>query len=220
MKNITNSTYSLLDVREMERERIAKDLHDYTLQNLSHLIHKIELSSLYIDRDPVQAKLELATAEQELRNIIDNIRTVVYNLHPMTLDDLGLKVTIERMLDIIHKKCNFIIEADVEDVSCENKVVAVAILRLFQECCYNAVKHSHGTKIYVSLALKNEKYILKVIDNGIGFNENEVDQKNSHFGLPIMKESICLLNGKMKINSSDKGTSVEIEIPYKSDLSN
>ena len=65
-------------------------MHDITLQNLSHLIHKIELGSIYIDKDPVKAKLEFATVEQELRQVINDMRTVIYNMYPVSLEDLGL----------------------------------------------------------------------------------------------------------------------------------
>ena len=146
---------SILDVREIERQRIAKDLHDISLQNLSHLIHKIELTSIYIDTDPIKAKLELATMEKELRNIIDEMRTVIYNMYPVSLEDLGLKTTIEKTLSLINKDYRFTIETDIEDVSCENRVVQISLLRLVQECCYNAIKHSKGDKLFISLK-KNE----------------------------------------------------------------
>ena len=85
---------SVLDVQEKERQRIARDLHDSSLQNLTHLVHKVELSSLYIDQDPIKAKLELATVEQGLRKVIDDIRNRIYDLRPMSFDDLGLKETL------------------------------------------------------------------------------------------------------------------------------
>lgn len=204
----------ILDIREKERQRIAHDLHDVFLQNLSHLVHKVELSSLYIDIDKVKAKLELATVEKELRNTIDEVRTIIYNLHPISVDDLGLKATMEEALSTINKKYKFTIESKIEDVSCENKLIAETILRLAQECCFNAIKHSKGNKISVSLYDKNKKYILKVVDNGTGFDENEINKKHSHFGLSIMKERIYLLDGDINIDSSDKGTSITIEIPY------
>ena len=65
---------ALLDVQEMDRQRIARELHDTTVQNLAHLIHEIELSSLYIDKDPIQAKLELESCSKNLRGIIDEMR--------------------------------------------------------------------------------------------------------------------------------------------------
>ena len=75
--------FSVLDVQEKERQRIARDLHDSSLQNLTHLVHKVELTSLYIDRDPVKAKLELATIEAGLRKVIDDIRNRIYDLRPI-----------------------------------------------------------------------------------------------------------------------------------------
>ncbi|MCM1241265.1 MAG: sensor histidine kinase [Roseburia sp.] len=209
-----NEKYYSLDIKEKERQRIARDLHDITLQSLTHLIHKVELSSLYMDQDIVKAKLELATVEKELRQMMDDMRTIIYNLHPVTLDDLGLKATIEKALYEANKNYKFFIEMDIDDVSCENEIIQITILRLIQECYFNALKHSKGNELFVSLKSAENKYIIKVRDNGTGFDENEIDNKGSHFGLSIMRERVDLLNGKMNINSSEKGTSIIIEIPF------
>lgn len=208
-----NINYSILNIKEKERQRIAKDLHDISMQNLSYLVHRVELTSLYIDSDPVKAKLELAAVGQKMRQIIDEMRKIVFNLHPISLDDLGLKVTIERMIDIVNPECKFFIEKDIDDVSCEDELIMISILRLSTECCRNAVKHSNGNKIWISLKLKNNKFILKVKDNGCGFDINEVGCQGNHFGIYFMQERVYLVNGKMKIDSSENGTSIKIEIP-------
>lgn len=212
--NNEKNNFSILDIRERERQRIAKDLHDITLQNLSHLIHKIELGSIYIDKDPVKAKLELVTVEQELRQIINDMRTVIYNMYPVSIEDLGLKITIEKTLSMMEKKHNFKVVSDIDDVSCENKIVQISILRFIQECCYNAVKHSKGNELYISLKEQEKRFFLKIEDNGIGFNEDEVDKCNYHFGLSMMKETVFLLNGEISVNSSKNGTTIKIEIPF------
>lgn len=212
--NNEKNNFSILDIRERERQRIAKDLHDITLQNLSYLIHKIELGSIYIEKDPVKAKLEFLTVEQELRQIINDMRTVIYNMYPVSLEDLGLKITIEKTLSMMEKKHNFKVISDIDDVSCENKIVQISILRFIQECCYNAVKHSKGNKLYISLKEHENGFFLKIEDNGIGFNEDEVDKCGYHFGLSMMKETVFLLNGKISVNSSKKGTIIKIEIPF------
>ncbi len=213
-QNNEKNNFYILDVIEKERQRIAKDLHDITLQNLSHLIHKIELGSIYIDKDPVKAKLEFATVEQELRQVINDMRTVIYNMYPVSLENLGLKTTIEKTLSLMGKKYNFTVVSDIDDVSCENKLIQISILRFIQECCCNAVKHSNGNKVYISLKEFENKFFLIIEDNGIGFKEEEIDKSDYHFGLSMMKETIFLLNGKMNINSSKKGTSIKIEIPF------
>lgn len=65
-----SSRVDMFDVQEKERQRIARELHDSTVQNLTHLVHSIELGSLYIDKDPIQAKLELQTCNENLKNVL------------------------------------------------------------------------------------------------------------------------------------------------------
>ena len=201
------------DIREKERHRIARDIHDTTLQSLSHLIHKVELTSLYMERDIVKAKLELATIENGLRKAIEDTRTIIYNLHPVSLDDLGLKAVIEKSIHEINRNYHFFIETDIDNVSCENYNLQLTILRLLQECCLNALRHSKGNRLSISLKYKDDTYYLNVTDNGIGFDEKNIKKNDFHFGLDIMKERVQLLSGKININSSDNGTSVIIEIP-------
>ena len=98
---------TILNIQEEDRQRIARDLHDSSLQNLTHLLHKIELCSLYIDEDSVKAKLELSVVNKVLRETIDEMRNIVYDLRPMTFDDLGLKAAFERLLEDIIKIIRF-----------------------------------------------------------------------------------------------------------------
>ena len=84
----------VFEIQELDRRRIARDLHDTSLQNLSHLIHKLELVSMYMDKDMIRAKLELASVSKNINHIIDEIRMVIYDLRPMVFDDLGLKNAI------------------------------------------------------------------------------------------------------------------------------
>lgn len=214
MNSEENKTFFVLDIKEKERQRIARDLHDVSLQNLAHLVHKVELSSLYIDKDPIQAKLELASVQQELRKVIEEMRTVVYNLHPMSLDDLGLKETIERMIPMTNEDNKFFVETSIEEVSSDNKSLILFLFRIIQECYNNAIKHSGGNQISISLKTEDEKYLIEVKDNGIGFNEDDIEKKNCHFGLSIMKERVSILKGKMNIQSCNKGTSIKIAIPF------
>lgn len=208
----------ILNIREKERQRIAMEIHDVTIQHLIHLIHKVELSSLYIDKDPAKAKLELVAVENELHRAVDEMRSMILNLHPIPAEDMELKDAIEGMIIRLKNNTHFEIDADIENVSCENKVTALSIYRIINECCNNAIKHSHGNRINVSLKVKNKKYIIQISDNGVGFDPEEYERKilandEGHFGHLILKERIQLLHGKMNIDSSDKGTFFNFEIP-------
>lgn len=208
---------SVLDVQEKERERIARDLHDSSLQNLTHLVHKVELSSLYIDQDPVKAKLELATVEQGLRKVIDDIRNRIYDLRPMTFDDLGLKETLLKLIAVLNQEDKFTIITDIDDITIdtpdsETELELINIYRIIQECVQNSINHSKGNKINVSLKNQKNFYRILIQDNGVGFDLNEALKKKRHFGLSVVEERVFLLNGKMHIDTKN-GSSILIEIP-------
>lgn len=209
--------FSVLDVQEKERQRIARDLHDTSLQNLTHLVHKVELASLYLDHDSVKAKLELATIESGLRKVMDEIRNIIYDLRPMTFDDLGLRDTLLNFFSVVTQENNFEISFDIDDIDDQllderKEIVFIMIYRIIQECVNNAVEHSKGNLIHVTLKQNEKKFLIRIKDNGIGINQEEVDKKDKHFGLYVVKERVFLLNGKMEIDTSN-GTSIYIEIP-------
>ena len=208
---------SILDAQEKERQRIARDLHDTSLQNLTHLIHKVELSSLYIDEDPVKAKLELATVEKGIRKVIEEIRNSIFDLRPMSFDDLGLKETIEKLIAMLNQDRQFRIETDLDEVAITKSdpsthILFISMYRLVQECVQNSIKHSGGNKIIVKLKDCGNMYQINVQDNGIGFDVDEASKKDRHFGLSVIKERVLFLGGKLNIDVQD-GTSIEIEIP-------
>ncbi len=211
--------FSVLDVQEKERQRIARDLHDTSLQDLTHLIHQVELSSLYIDQDPLKAKLELASIESGLHKVIDDIRNRIYDLRPMTFDDLGLRETLLNFFSVLNCDGRFEILSDIDDIEDqfsdeEKEISLIMIYRIIQEGVQNAVEHSKGNKIEVLLRDSDLSVFIKIQDNGIGFNLDEAEKKERHFGLSVMKERVFLLGGEMKIDT-EKGTTVSIEIPKK-----
>lgn len=210
---------SILDAQEKERQRIARDLHDTSLQNLTYLVHKVELGSLYIDEDPVKAKLELATVGKGIRQVIEEIRNTIFDLRPMSVDDLGLKETIEKLLTVLNQDKQFYVKTDIDTIVIENAdpaihVIFISIYRIIQECVQNAIKHSGGKEIEVRLKDCENVYQINVKDDGIGFDVDAAMKKEKHFGLSVVKERVMFLEGKINIDVSN-GTSIEIEIPKK-----
>lgn len=210
--------FAVLNVQEEDRQRIARDLHDTSLQNLAHLVHKIELSSLYIDKDVVKAKLELSVVSKILKETIDEIRNIIFDLRPMTFDDLGFKAALERLLSDINENKQYIITSEIDDVSCENNLILVSIYRIVQEGLNNIVKHAEASEISFICRNDNHICIIDIKDNGKGFcMNNDIEEK--HFGLSLMKERTRLLNGKIDICSIiGKGTTIHFEIPFNLNL--
>ena len=215
-KETVNNGLKILDIQEKERQRIARDLHDTSLQSLTHLIHKIELSSMYIDQDPIKAKLELASINKNLKSIIQEVRNAIFDLRPMTFDDLGIKEAFERLADHLKENSDFDIYYNIEEINCNNSLVLITIFRIIEECTNNAIKHSGGSVVFFELKkITNDNCIVIISDDGNGFDiEKVLSEKDRHFGLTILKERVNLLSGNIDIDSKPgKGTVIKIIIP-------
>lgn len=204
-----------INFQEEDRRRIASDLHDTSLQNLVHLVHKIEICNLYIDEDPLKAKLELSLIGKNLKEIINEIRNTIFDLRPMSFDDLGMKASFERLLDKVNEENKYQIVSDIDDVSCENQFILLYIYRAVQESLNNIMKHAEAEKIIFRCKAVDDICVIDIEDDGKGFyGETEDKKEDKHFGLSLMRERIELLNGKIDISSYEgEGTKVHMEIP-------
>lgn len=205
---------SVFEVQDIERKRIARDLHDSTVQNLTNLVHKTELCTELLDKDVVQVRLELTSMIQVIRDTIEEMRKIIYDLHPMSIDDLGIVTTIRRYAEQLDASNETL---DV-DVSMENEertidsITSFTVFRVLQEACNNIIKHANATMILISLKFSEKKITLTVEDDGIGFELKE--RENEGFGLTIMKERASSLGGTFTIQTEKgKGTKVELIIP-------
>ena len=208
----------LLNRQEMDRKRIANELHDTSVQDLTHIIHQIELAGLYIDVDPTKAKLELAGINEEIRKIIKDIRNTIFDLRPMSFDDLGLKEALEQYIDDLKNRFNIEIEVDMDFVDNYNEEKNLIIYRILKECINNSVKHAEASVIQLVIKDKDDSLHISVKDNGIGIlnkdDRNTEREMQTHYGLAIMKERVSILNGKCYINSKEEiGTHIQFVIP-------
>ncbi len=210
---------TLLEAQENERQRISRELHDSTVQNLTAIVHKAELCSKLIDIDSIRCKLELTMMSRNLRDIINDTRQMIYDLRPMSFDDIGLEVTIERALDKIKNdmSCNigFTVEGEPYFIK---PVVGITVLRIIQEACNNAIKYAESNFISVKLIYEEDEIIISIEDDGNGFDIENLDTSsrndNSGFGLSMMKERVYLLSGEIEIQSKeDIGTRIEVRVP-------
>lgn len=209
----------IFDIQEKERQRISRDLHDSSLQNLTHTIHKLELASLYIDKDPIQAKLEIAEISKDIREVIEEIRNTIFDLRPMQFDDFGLKDSVEQLIEKIKKDSSINIKCDIDNnINSNNKNILLTIFRIIQECINNAIKHSNGSLIELKIKKIGECFDIIITDDGEGFNVSEVfsEKAKRHFGLMILEERVNILNGTINIESEiEKGTKVHVQLPLK-----
>lgn len=208
----------LLRSQEFERKRIAREIHDTVIQKLTSMIHKSEFTLKVMDVDSIRAKLELMTISNNLREVIEEMRNIIYNLRPMAFDDMGIDVIIERELYQIKEKgidVQYIVEGDNSNV---DQIVQITLVRVIQEACNNAVKHSNFTAFIVKIVYNEDTIEVFIKDNGNGFevpcDSSIMYESKSGFGLSMMRERIYLLSGLIKFDSQkDKGTSIYVKVP-------
>ena len=205
----------IVKVQEQERQRIARDLHDSSVQNLTHLVHKVELCSKYIDQDPIRAKLELVTVSKGIREVIEEMRHTIFDLRPMSFDDIGFEDALSNLKFNLQKETDIELIFEIRgNFNEDNELILISLFRVIQECCSNSIKHSKAKQIKVIVKKTDNEYVVMVSDNGIGFKKDEM--KKNHFGLSIVEERVALINGSFSIDSkANEGTIITIKIPCK-----
>jgi len=219
-QKIIDKGLSLLEAQELERQRIARDLHDTTVQNLTSLVHKSELCAKLIDIDTIRAKLELNTMSNTIKSVINDMRGIIYNLKPMTLDDLGLTITVQRYANKLMDLNNIQVKVQANE---EKKdvlpVIRLTLFRIIQEACNNILKHANASLINIDITYDENRINLKIKDNGSGFIIDNVRTNSpehpSSFGLSFMRERTSLLSGTFEIQSDKgKGTTIMVSVPF------
>lgn len=209
-KENMKDSLEILSLQESERRRIAEDLHDTTVQELVSLSQQLELANLYLDKDIVQAKLEIVSARKHIKEIINGIRETIYDLRPMAFDDIGWEASIQRLYQDVKDKTDIDVIFNIDNLNIE-RVTEITIYRIIREAVSNVCRHANASILRVDLHKKQNEIILKICDNGVGIGDKI---KENHFGMQLMQEKVRLLAGKMKIETGDTGTSIIIMIPY------
>lgn len=224
MDNVVNQIESLqqsqlfgakiIKAQEEERRRVAREIHDGPAQLMANLVFRSEVCERLIDIDIVRAKSELKDLRGQVRDCLKETRKIIFDLRPMTLDDLGLVPTIKRLLETVEERTKIISEIRIigEEKRLES-YVEIGLFRIIQEALNNVEKHARATLIKVILEFKAGFVVVVVEDNGVGFNTSE-QADNSSFGILGMRERMNLLHGQLAIESEiGKGSKVNIKVP-------
>lgn len=217
LKNLTNEQER---VRENERLRIARDIHDELGQMLTVL--KMEIS-LQIKKSKKELgkkyrflySKEITDILNRIDTIIESVQRITLELRPEILIDLGLTEALEWQAGIFQQKSgitmNFHYSDEVSDKLEEDR--SIAVFRIFQEISTNIMRHAQASKVEVELKEKDNHLILMVQDNGKGITEKEIEHPES-LGIIGMRERSDILGGSLQIKGSPgKGTTVELKIP-------
>ncbi|MTI70585.1 MAG: GAF domain-containing sensor histidine kinase [Firmicutes bacterium] len=209
----------LLKSNEDERKRIAREIHDGPAQYSSNSLLRLELIKKYFEKENYDKyKIELNNLEESLRETLKETRTIIYDLKPSYLEN-GLISSIKTYLNKFIDRTNLDVQFDVtgDDSSIEYYMTS-ALFRITQEALSNIDKHADAKSVNINFKISNRKIILKVLDDGKGFDISKFNNKKPSlkggFGLEGIKERVDILKGSISIDSEiNKGTEIKINIP-------
>jgi len=213
----------IIKAQEEERQRVARDIHDGPAQLLSNVVLKTEICERLVDVDLDKTREELRNLKKIVRESLQDVRKIIYNLRPMSLDDLGLIPTLQRYVLTLQEETGIAVLFQTKGSQPELKsVIALTVFRIVQEAMNNVVKHAKANNISIHIEFQNAELKLFIIDDGQGFDTEKLKLHNedisSGFGLVSMRERVELLDGDMVISSEPgRGTRLNISIPFTQD---
>ncbi len=203
-------TEKLLEGAEEERRRIAMDIHDQTLSDLSSVLRGLQLlQKQQTCRD--QAEL----LEDELKGTITDLRHLMDNLHPQTLEILGLGAALQSHLERCAGKgetpeYHLYVSPDV-DILGLSRQTKLALYRIAVEAIHNVIKHARASRYEVNLDVREDQMILSVEDNGVGFDARQVPQGSGR-GLNNIRERARTIGGQATWGASRFTTGTRFEL--------
>lgn len=208
----------IISAQEEERKRIARDIHDGPAQSLANLIIKAEVCEKLLEVDWEKTKEELQELKRCTRDSIKDIRKIIYNLRPMSIDDLGFVPALQRYIEKFQSDTDITVDFIIlSQVALEDSIKSVSIFRIIQEVLNNTRKHAQATFVTIRIETNRSNISISIADNGVGFNVEDTklqEKEDGGFGLVNIKERVELLNGTVEIKSEkDQGTTVIVNIP-------
>lgn len=193
-------TNQLFQNTEEERKRIAYDLHD----SVGH-----ELLSL-----KRELKLDISLTDAKIDAILTEVRGISRNLHPVMFDKIGLKISLEDLIDNFQKQHNIFVSTDIQYTAGRLSLqTELQIYRIVQEALSNIHKYAEAKAAKVSIITNPKQISLEIKDNGKGFNVAETLASKKAFGLHSIIERSNTIGGSAQITSSSQGTIILIQIP-------
>jgi signal transduction histidine kinase len=212
---------AITEAQEDERRRLARELHDDTLQALIALKQRVQLAQLELQSATNQGTpesselMEIVTLTEQT---IENLRRLTRALRPVYLEDLGLVPSLEMLARETGQGMGITVEFHRQGTERRlEKSVELAFYRMAQEALSNITRHAQAKQASIMISFSPSSVTLQVEDNGVGFNlsKNQAEYAaNGHYGLLGLNERADLIGATLDIRTSPgKGTSLKVTLP-------
>lgn len=204
---------TLLEAQEEDRRRTSIRIHDGPAQILANVMMRLEFCEKLAGKDPARAGQELREVRSELEGVLQEVRHLIFDLRPMTLDDLGLIPTLQRMVEYQKTRVPFDLQIIVRGrVRRFDREAETHMYRVVQEGLANAVAHSGARRVSVRVQLEPELVTLVVEDDGQGLAEG-ADLEG--FGISEIRRRVGALGGEVewKVPPTGRGCQLRARVP-------
>ncbi|MFJ3230570.1 GAF domain-containing sensor histidine kinase [Streptomyces sp. NPDC086787] len=197
-----------------ERSRLAHELHDAVSQKLFSLRLTAQAATALVDRDPARAKTELHEVARLAAQATDELRAAVVELRPAALDEDGLVATLRTQIQVLDRAHSSQVTFATSGFRALPAAQEEALLRVAQEALHNALRHADAENVDVTLGRRAAGAVLRVTDDGIGFEPSAVRRAGRHLGLVSMRDRAGGVGGTLTVESAPgRGTMIEMEVP-------
>ena len=200
----------VVTAQELERQRLARELHDETGQALTSIL--LGLKSVEDAKSSTEASVAAGRLRELVVTTLQDVRRLAVELRPKALDDFGLVSALERLVETFREQTG--IQVDLEPRLGEERLspdVETTLYRITQEALTNVVKHAQAKRVSIVLTRRNGSVAAVIEDDGRGFS---ADSEDNGLGLLGMRERITLVGGRLDVESSPgSGTTLSIEVP-------
>ncbi|MFE2963185.1 GAF domain-containing sensor histidine kinase [Streptomyces sp. NPDC059340] len=197
-----------------ERSRLAHELHDAVSQKLFSLRLTAQAAVALVDRDPARAKGELHQVAMLAAEATEELRAAVIELRPAALDEDGLVATLRTQIQVLDRAHSARVTFASHGVRALPAAQEEAVLRVAQEALHNALRHSGAGRVDVTLEKRGPGTVLRVSDDGSGFEPTATRAAGRHLGLVSMRDRSSGVGGTLSVESAPgKGTTIEMEVP-------
>ncbi|MFI2781957.1 GAF domain-containing sensor histidine kinase [Streptomyces sp. ALB3] len=197
-----------------ERSRLAHELHDAVSQKLFSLRLTAQAAAALVDRDPARAKGELQQVAALAGEAVDELRAAVVELRPAALDEDGLVATLRTQIQVLDRAHSSRVTFESDGVRALPSAQEEAMLRVAQEALHNALRHSGAGRVAVTLRRHASGTVLRITDDGRGFDVDAVRRAGRHLGLVSMRHRAGGVGGSLTVDSEPgEGTTVQMEVP-------
>ncbi len=194
-----------------ERRRLARELHDSVTQMIFSASTLAQTLPQIQKNDPERATVQLGEVVQLNRSALSEIRMLLLELRPGNVMRMSLKELFDQLIIGVQGHRSITITCSVDDLPALPEDVHLGLYRIVQEAINNIVKHSAATESRITLTCRDGQLILKIQDNGRGF---DTDKQKAGFGLDGIRERAVLIGAVVKISSrKGSGTTIRVSLP-------